>query len=65
MTRIMLGQPRTLTCVFRNTKVVKVRDIRLADCQCNWFIVKSMNALPTPFIERSKSKAGLGANAKP
>ena len=65
MTHITLGQPRILICAFHNIKAVKVQDIRLEDCQFNWFIVKSMIVSLTRFIERNKSKAGLGASAKP
>ena len=64
MTRIMLDQPRILTCAFHSTKVAKAQDIHRDDCQFNWFIVKNMIVLPMRFIERNKSKAGLDASVK-
>lgn len=61
----MLDQPKILMYAFHSIKAVKAQDILLEDCQFNWFIVKNMIVFLTHFIERSKSKAGRVANAKP
>ena len=60
-----VGSTKNFTCAFRNIKAVKVRDIHLEDCQLHWFITKNMTVSLMRFIERNKSKVGLGASVKP